>query len=261
MKQTAMSILAGLSIGAAACPAQAQVDETLFRITTGIEYTSGDYGGSGDIEETYLPVTASLDRGRLGFRLTVPYLSVSAAEGTIITGPMGQPLPGTGERVTESGLGDVIGSVTLYDVVSDPGAGFALDLTGKIKFGTADRDKGLGSGENDYSLQADAYKFLGRLTLIGSAGYKRRGDPAGLDLDDTLFGSVGAIAGLTADTRAGLMYAHRESSLSSRDSAGEVSAFLAHALDDDWQLQLYVLAGASDSSPDAGGGLLLKREF
>ena len=30
-----------------------------------------------------------------------------------------------------------------------------IDLTGKVKFGTADENKGLGTGENDYAVQAD----------------------------------------------------------------------------------------------------------
>ncbi|HEY5641414.1 MAG TPA: hypothetical protein VIS31_00935, partial [Woeseiaceae bacterium] len=84
---------------------------------TGVEVTSGTYGGDADIEDLYVPLSATLDYGNVAFRVTVPYLSVRAPEGTAITGPGGEPIPGTGEIVTNRGLGDVIGSVTVYDVV------------------------------------------------------------------------------------------------------------------------------------------------
>ncbi len=130
----------------------ADSDEPAFRLSTGVNYTSGDYGGAVDIDEVYVPITGHVDYGRFGFRLTVPYLSVKAPEGTIITDPGGQAVQGTGASTTESGLGDIIGSVTLYDVINNRELGIALDLTGKIKFATADEDKGLGTGEHDYSV-------------------------------------------------------------------------------------------------------------
>ncbi|MFO7650989.1 MAG: hypothetical protein R6X13_06605, partial [bacterium] len=65
----------------------------------------------------------------------------------------------------------------------------ALDLTGKVKFGTADFDQGLGTGEQDYSLQAGLFRFFDRFTAIGTAGYTVRGDPDDVDLDDQFFAS------------------------------------------------------------------------
>ena len=88
-----------------------------FSISAGAEYTTGTYGGDADIEDFYVPLKATMDFGRLSFRLTLPYLSVRAPEGTVITGPGGEPIPGTGDIVTNSGIGDVIGSVTIYDVI------------------------------------------------------------------------------------------------------------------------------------------------
>jgi hypothetical protein len=86
--------------------------DSVFTFSTGVDFTSGTYGGDVDIEEFYVPLTATADYGRVAFRLTVPYLSVAAPEGTVI-GPGGEPLPGSGELTTENGLGDIIGSVAL----------------------------------------------------------------------------------------------------------------------------------------------------
>ena len=170
-----------------------------FTLSAGAEYTTGTYGGDTDIEDLYVPFKATLDFRRVSFRLTVPHLSVRAPEGTVITGPGGEPVPGTGDIVTNSGIGDVIGSVTVYDVVRNRRLGFAMDLTGKVKFGTADADKGLGTGENDFTVQADFLKFADRITWIASIGYKFRGQPPDAVLDDAFLASAGG-AYITGET-------------------------------------------------------------
>lgn len=251
----------GIGLTLLATNALAQNDEAVFRLTTGVDYTSGDYGGDVDIEDVYVPVTATVDYGRIGFRLTVPYLSVRAPAGTIFTDPGGQPVPGSGERNTESGLGDIVGSVTLYDLVYSRDTGFALDVTGKVKFATANEDKGLGTGEADYSLQADLYKYFDEFTIFGSAGYKVRGDPDGVDLENTFFGSVGGMYQFTPVTRGGLVLGYRESSFAENDSIRELTGFVSRRINDDWRIQLYALTGFSDSSPDTGGGVMMKRAF
>ena len=258
-----VGFVAAVSFALALTGADAAADsnDPVFRLSTGIDYTNGDYGGTADIEDVYIPISGSLDYGRFGFRLTVPYLSVTAPAGTIITGPGGQPVPGSGVSTTESGLGDIIGSVTMFDVVNNRELGIALDITGKIKFATADETKGLGTGEHDYSVQADAYKFFDQFTLLGTAGYKVRGDPAGVDLENVFFGSFGGIYSFTPETRGGLIYDYRESAYSTGDSIGELTGFVSRRMNDDWRLQIYALTGFSDSSPDFGGGLLVKRAF
>lgn len=238
--------------------AAAQDDAPRFSISAGAEYTTGAYGGDADIEDFYVPIKATVDFRRLSLRLTVPYLSVRAPEGTVITGPGGEPIPGTGDIVTNSGIGDVIGSVTLYDVIHDRRHGFAMDLTGKVKFGTADVDKGLGTGETDFTVQADFLKFFDRITWIGSIGYKFRGQPPNTELDDAVLASAGGIYKLTRDTRTGLFFDYRESSIGA-DPTQELSVFLSSRLSADWRFQVFVFKGFTDSGADWGGGLQVKR--
>lgn len=229
-----------------------------FTLSTGIDFASGTYGGDVDIEDTYVPLTATVDYGSVAFRLTVPYLSVRAPEGTIFDSG-GEPLPGSGAMTTESGLGDIIGSVTFYDVIHSQRMGLALDLTGNVKIATADENKGLGTGESDYSVQADLYKFVDELTLLGSLGYKYRGDPAGVDLDNVLMASVGASYKFAPDLNGGLFFDYRESAIGGSDSVQELSAFVSRRIDENWRLQVYAVTGFTDSSPDWGGGLQVKR--
>ena len=188
----------------------------------------------------------------------MPYLSVDAPEGTIFNSG-GEPLPGSGAMTTESGLGDVIGSVTFFDVINSQRLGLAMDLTGKVKFATAYEDKGLGTGENDYTVQADFYKFVDQFTWLGSVGYKFRGDPAGIDLDNVLIASLGGTYKFTPEVNAGLFINYRESAISGSDSIQELSVFVSRRLSEDWRIQVYALTGFTDSSPDWGAGLQIKR--
>ena len=242
-------------------PALAQDDDTKITLSAGMDFTSGRYGGDTDIEDIYAPLTVTTSHGRVAWRLTVPYLSVRGPEGTVIYDPGGEPLPGSGEIVTESGLGDVIGSVTIYDVIYSRRLGFAMDLTGKVKFGTADEDKGLGTGKNDYSVQADFYKFANQFTLLGSMGYKFRGEPTDVELEDVFMASVGGIYKFSPKTRAGLIFDYRESSIIGNDPIQELTGFVSRRISENWRFQVYALTGFTDSSPDLAVGIQIKREL
>ena len=231
------------------------------RISSGVEYSTGKYGGTDDIEELYLPFTFRIGLDRAGLRLTVPYLRVTAPDDAVITDPGTEPLPRSGATVTENGLGDVIGAVTLYDLYLGDDANFVVDVTGKIKFATADETKGLGTGENDYTLQFDAYRFFDRLSLQGTAGYRLRGDPPGFDLNDVFLASVGGAWLASDNTMVGMYFDYRESSISGIDDMQELSGFASFRLNRAWRMELYAFTGLTDSSTDFGGGILFSTDL
>ena len=237
-------------MGSVVAVADSETSSGTVRIATGIEYSSGTYGGLDDITETYVPVSVSFNGGRLSARLTVPYLRV---EGPIVT--QADAGEGNTEIGTESGLGDVLASLTIYDVAYSDSLDIAVDLTGKVKFGTADANKGLGTGENDYSVLADVYKFFDRVTLVGTLGYKFRGDPGDLDLNDVMIGSVGGLCDCAGQARFGLFYDYREASLMDGDDVRELTLFASQDLNHAWRLQYFVFKGFTDSGPEWGGGL------
>jgi hypothetical protein len=229
-----------------------------FSLSTGVEYASGDYGGDTNIEEMYVPLTAVYRTASVGYRLTVPYLSVKAPSGTIITDSEGQPVIGEGESTTESGLGDVVAGITIYDVYLNDSRDFSVDLSANVKFGTANENKGLGTGENDYSIHSSAYKFFGQYTLNASVGYKFRGNPSGLELNDVWFGSVGTSYRFNRAALAGIDFDYRQSSFDDGDAIQELTAFAVFQPDNTWGIQIYTFTGFSDSSPDWGVGALIK---
>jgi hypothetical protein len=260
MNDKLLKILVGV-IGSFVLCSTSLADDTGGITTTlavGAEYTTGSYGTDADIEDVYIPLSAIFEGSRVSMRITVPYLSSTAPEGTVYD-PDGVPIPGSGADVTESGIGDVLASVTVYDVIRSDRHRFVMDITGKVKFGTADYDKGLGTGENDYSIQADFLKFLDRTTLIASLGYRVRGEPTGVSLDNSVIAALGTTYRFTSDLKGGLFFDYRQSSLASNDDSQEISAFLSRRLSDGWKIQFYVLAGFSDSTPDFGGGLMVKK--
>lgn len=252
------ALLVGGLLGLQSVALAADEDGLVTSFAFGTEYSTGKYGADSSIDETYLPLTAIFSGRRTSLRLMVPYLSVRAPEGTTYDAD-GVPVPGSGRTVTNSGLGDVVLGLTVYDVIRSSRHGFTMDITGKAKFGTADETLGLGTGENDYSLQADFYKFANRTMLMASLGYRLRGDPAGIDLDNTFIAAIGASYRYSADLAGGLFYNFREASLDYGDSGQELTAFLSRRIADNWRVQAYVLAGFGDNSPDWGGGFQLRK--
>lgn len=232
----AISVVVFLALATMMAPARAgQPDVTL---SASVGYMSGPYGGTQDIEDLYVPVSARVDTGRLAFQLVVPYLRIST--------------PVESGTNTESGLGDVLGSVTVYDVLANTEGTLALDVTGTVKLGTADETRGLGTGETDFTVYFDGYRFYDTVTLLASVGYRLRGEPSDLPIEDVFLGSVGAMFGTSSETRIGLIFDYRESALLDADDVQELTALLSMGLNDNWTVELSAFTGFTDSSPDWG---------
>src|SRR5262249_26675429 len=83
----------------------------------------------------------------------------------------------------ETGFGDIrIGAK--YAFLNDyRGDKVGLALKGAIKFGTADENKGLGTGKTSGAVDLVLSKHLNKnADLHGSVGYEINGDPTGVDL-------------------------------------------------------------------------------
>ncbi|HEY9199220.1 MAG TPA: hypothetical protein VIR60_07625, partial [Gammaproteobacteria bacterium] len=176
-------------------------------VSLGVDYSTGDYGGSESTDILYYPLILKYATGPWIGKLTVPYIRIK--------GP-GDVVPDIG-RVgtfirptrTEQGLGDVVASLTRAVYSSES---VLLDATGKVKFGTANEDRSLGTGENDYSLQLDGYVPVGKATPLATLGYKVFGDPSGYDLDNVVFASAGFTYALQERLSTGAIFDYREPS-------------------------------------------------
>ncbi|MDZ3992117.1 hypothetical protein [Pseudomonas sp. Teo4] len=233
----------------------ASVTADTFTLSSGFDYSSGDYGTGTTSEIWYVPVVGKYETGPMTYKVTVPWLRITNPE----VGPDGDPLPG-GCRDVESGLGDTVASAA-YALLDGSGGGLLLDLIGKVKFPTADEDQCLGTGEYDYTAQVDIAKAFGPVTGFATLGWKKYGDPPDSDFDDPVFASLGFALPVATRTTAGASYDWRQKVVSTGSQIKELTLFVTHKLNQQWKVQLYAVKGFSDASPDAEGGLMLFHTF
>lgn len=240
--------------------------ESDLSVSLGAEYTTGNYGTGADTTIWYFPLSFSYGSEVTTFSITVPYLIVEGPGNVtpaIGDTPRGMA-PGMGAmqvvrpgavaptRRRESGLGDVVLSASVR-LVAEATAQPRIDLTGKIKLATADEDRNLGTGENDYAVQLDMEKGV----FFGYLGYRVYGDPPGINLDNVAYGLVGLSRPLDSATRAGVSLYAQQAAAVGTDNQLELSLFLNRKLGKGNQLRPYVVFGLSDGSPDWGVGVTL----
>ncbi|MBI3897874.1 MAG: hypothetical protein HY308_06210 [Gammaproteobacteria bacterium] len=230
-----------------------------FSLSYGAEYTTGSYDTSQDTDIWYFPFTFKYEADRYSVSMTAPLLVVDGP-GTIVPGGDGRGIPSgraAGESDAEIGVGDLLlkGSVNLW---TEDNERPRIDVTGKVKFGTADEDKNLGTGENDLSIQIDAERNYGTTGLFGSLGYKFMGDPSGVDYDNVPFASAGAVFNVGNTTTLGATFDMQDNVLPGTPSQRELTLFMSSKADAQTRITGYVMKGLSDGSPDWGVGVLVK---
>jgi hypothetical protein len=249
MARTALAAMLLALPHAASLAAEGQVT-----LSTGAEYTTGKYGGTESTNILFVPMTGKYETGPWVLKLMVPYIRISGPGN--VTGAGDDRIIRAGGSTasrTASGLGDVVASA-FYNVLGGRNAPLGLDLGAKVKFGTADSPT-LGTGENDFSLQADMFKPIGAFTAFGSLGRRWYGDPPGVDLRNVFYGAVGGAYKVSQPTTVGLAYDFREAIIAGGARVSELSAYVSQRLSGGWKVQYYAIAGLADASPDFGLGL------
>lgn len=269
-------IVGGLLLIGAPVAHAATTDSGRFSLSAGADYSSGKYGTDTTTDIWSVPVAAAYQTDRWTFKLTVPYINISGA-GNVIPGvgkvnngnPKGRgrgngggttPAPGTAASGSASGLGDITASAG-YQLFASTDRTFGLDLTGKVKFGTADENKGLGTGKNDYGLSLDTYKVSGDWTAFGGVGWMKYGSSQYIQLKNGFNANIGADYKLGASDNIGAYYYYRERIADTGASQSELTGYWNHKFNDSLRVQAYALAGFADGSPDYGVGASLKYSF
>lgn len=223
-----------------------------FTLSAGLDYSSGRYGGASSTDMLYAPVILKFERGPSTFKLSVPYLRISAPDdGEVIdVGPDGQPVyGGSGRRVSREGLGDVVVTYT-HAALREPWHNWLADLGAKVKLPTADEGQRLGTGKVDFVLLADLYYLAGRTSPFLSLEYRMPGDPAGVSLRNVWGMTLGLGHQFSAQDSAGLMAYARQALRPDSPEPLELSAYWTHRFSSDTKLQGYATKGWSDASPE-----------
>ncbi len=233
-------------------------------LTAGLDTSIGKYGGTASTVVRYLPFIVKYERGRSTFKATLPYVSITspAGGGTVTVDANGNVISsgGAGPRVTQAGLGDVAASYS-YSVIEQPWHGVMLDATLKVKLPTGDENKGLSTGERDFTALADLYFPAGKWTPFLSLGYRMPGNPPGGSLQNAWLGSLGAGYKFSRSDSAGVMFDARQASSASSVGSRELTAYWVHKFTPETKCQLYAVKGFSDASADYGLGLMLSHIY
>jgi hypothetical protein len=151
-------------------------------------YLRGDYGRDQDSEVYYGALMVRRYLGWGDLTVTVPYLNIPSDGVTYVGGDV-EP---TGTDGGGSGLGDVILKGRYYLVEQDGWLPF-IDLVGSVKFPTADKNKGLGTGEFDFTILGEFAWRLGGSpwTVLAELGYTFVGEPSGFEVRNRWIYSLG----------------------------------------------------------------------
>lgn len=242
------------------------VSKAGFSFTSGAEYTSGDYGTDTDTATWYVPFSLGYAGKNSFFSVTVPYIHVDGS--AEVTGVRSTPLPGMGgvnrdsttttttEERTDDGLGDIQLRAS-YQLLNETASRPWLGVTGKVKLGTADEDKNLGTGENDYSVQLDMAKG----PVDGYVGYLYLGDTDTIDYDNVFFGAVGYTIPAKKNWKVRPEFYTEQAVADGIDPVREFSVTFSTPLESNRTVNIYLIKGLSDSSPDWGAGVMVTTSF
>ena len=253
------AVRAFASVFACLCAGAAPAAELeLLTLGAGVHYSEGDYGTGVSTEIAAFVFTGRYDIGRWSLRAALPWLEVKGS--SVVVPGIGPVRRGAGpRRSTVDGFGDAVVSAS-YVALYDPARQAGIDLSGRIKLGTAE-DERLGTGETDVGFQADGYKTFGALSVFAGLGYTFFGSSAAFPLDDVFNYTLGASYRLAERDTVGVLYDEREALARSASELSEVTLFWTHQLDRAWKSQAYFLVGLEDGSPDWGAGLSLSYAF
>lgn len=222
-------------------------------MSTGLDFTTGDYGSNTKTDTWYVPLGVKFEFEPIILKVTVPYLIIDG-DGSVVGGGDGGVITGSGLfNGINDGLGDVILSGS-YVYFPDASWLPVTELTGKVKFPTGDEDKDLGTGEFDYTIQLDVSKAFGRVTPLGTVGYRFMGDPPGLDLNDFLFASGGLSLRLGEGVSVGAIYDWRDNSSPQTKDKHEAVGFASFDLSERLSFNPYGVVGLSKYASDWGLG-------
>jgi hypothetical protein len=247
------------AVAASTPPPVVQPTPAVVKLGIGYDYSTGKYGFPQATEVSSIPLNLSYDQGRWAFKATVPYITIKGPASVVEGTGAAAGAPARPTTNSESGLGDIMLGATFH---ARPVAGeLNVDLTGRVKFGTADVPKGLGTGETDYYTQVDLYQSFGTVTPFATFGYRFLGTNASFALKDGPYATAGAAFRVSTTTVVGAGYDWRSRIISGAQNGTDGLAFISTTPSDHWNLLGYVLVGFNSASPDLGVGGLATYKF
>jgi hypothetical protein len=246
-----------LSILCSGAAHPALADSPKWKITQSTTFESGKFGTETRTKSLYVPLTLKryLKKGEIS--LTVPYVFLETnGQITIVGGDPALIISQNGPVTTiaDAGIGDLILKGGYYILEEDPDI-FDLTLIGKVKFPTADENKGLGTGAFDETLGLESSKRIKKhWVLFVDFYYTFIGDPPGTTLDDRKAFDIGFSYQPVYELTLSFFYDYSTPLLEGHSSPQDVMPYVEYKATKRIRLFVYGLLGLSEGSSDWGGG-------
>lgn len=264
--------LMGASLLAAGLSASSVSLAEGWKYSMGTDVSSGDYGDATETEIVSIPFTAAYSpNDSWTFKASLPWTQIEGpggvipgGDGGIFVGPGNGRGNGNGNAggdtsetaiTSASGLGDLwlTGTYSMAPIAQQ----FYVDLSAKYKVPVADEDEGLGTGEADYTLQAEVFTVMGAFTPFVTLAKKYKGDLPDVELRDVWYTSVGTGYQLSDISSVGSSLDYQQAATAEGDPQAELFGYYSHKLSNQWTGMLYTYVGLADGSPDQGFGVQL----
>ncbi|MHC4117040.1 MAG: transporter [Planctomycetota bacterium] len=246
--------IGGVLIGSPAFARDA--DAPKWQTGLSFSYLTGDYGENDNTDITYVATSIKRYLSRGDVTLTIPYVDIS--DGATFVGGEVEPIAGGGG----SGLGDVILKGRYYAVEQDGPLPY-IDLVGSIKIPTADEDKGLGTGETDFTWMVEFARRLKKKGWIALAeiGYTFVGEPSGFDVDNRWLYSLGLAYEYDPKITLSGYIDGRTAIFEGNDDPLSILLIGEYKLRPDLRFDTMLEVGLSDGAPDFGITFGVRKRF
>lgn len=233
-----------------------------------VYHSRGDYGTGSTTTITSVPLSIRRLFQDGDVTLIVPFLSVTSdCSVTLLSGVPNQT-GGTCSQTTittkngkqhsrlrpttttESGIGDVILRARYY-VVDERGWVPTVAVTGKIKFPTADRDRGLGTGAFDEGLGLQVSKKLTEAWIsFADLGYTNLGNPPGVTLRNQWNYDLGMGYYFAKTLLGSVYYEEWTAVVSGRPHPRDLLVAMNYTASSTWRFNTSIARGLSDGAPN-----------
>ena len=268
-----LAIAATCGIACAKDAAAAQL-----QLSTGVEYSSGNYGETTSTTAIVVPFSAKVSFGSLALRASVPYLNLrgptnvapvidggggdrSSNSGSGSSGSSGSGSGGGGSSDDTfaadrdvRGLGDASLSAT-WSFNRIASTALYVDVTGRARLPTGDESVGLGNGATDFVAQSEIGWDGRKGGVFLSAGRRFLEDTPTAARVDGWQASAGYWRSIGKISVFGVQGNWRKASIAAAADPQSVDMFLTRRLSTGWKFEVSGSVGLSDASPDYAVGL------
>ncbi len=223
------------------------------KLDTSLVFARGSYGLPTDTDVTIALVNPTYKSGDWRVQASIPFVHISGP--ATVVGSTGGALV----NHSASGLGDA--SLAVYRKLDYDVSGWTSTVGAKVKFPTADQNKGLGTGQTDESVEVNLLHPSRAATPFVTLGYQHLGSSEAYPMESGFYATAGFASPIVAGTTGGLAANWRQRTVRGGKEGVELMAFAQHDLDTANHVQAFVMHGFTDASPSLTIGLTYGHTF